>query len=172
MIDIIFIVLVFLIFLIGSSNYENFESVMTPEDEMYQSNQVTALTDGLDENITGTTTGITTMVNGLSTDIPNKINKNKKYIEGCVGSVRHCGKEPYMGRCSRRPCSRVPCGTSCSGSGWRRRCSTKYCTRCRTIYYGCTKWRNKCTPSYPLWKCSSKPSGYKSPPGFPSGWRR
>ena len=171
MLDIIFIILVFLVFLIGANNYESFENDTTQEDVMYQSNQVNALTGGLDENITGTTTGISTMVSDITGEI-DKLTEKKEWIEGCVGSVRHCGKEPYMGRCSRRPCSRVPCGTSCSGSGWRRRCSTKYCTRCRTIYYGCTKWRNKCTPSYPVWKCSSKPSGYKSPPGFPSGWRR
>ena len=171
MIDIIFIVLLFLVFLIGANNYENFESVMTPEDEMYQSNQVTALTEGLDENITGSVTGISSMAGDITGEI-DKITEKKDWIEGCVDYVQHCGKEPYWGRCSRRHCPRVPCGTSCSGSGWRRSCSTKYCTRCRTIYYGCTKWRNKCTPKYPLWKCSSKPSGYKSPPGFPSGWRR
>ena len=172
MIDIIFIVLLFLIFLIGYSNYENFESSMTEEDELHQSNKLKSLTDNLDENITGTIGDITSMVGDVSSDVPGKVDRTKKWIERCVGSVRHCGQEPYGSTCSRRSCGRVPCGTSCSGSGWRRRCSTRYCTRCHTINYGCLKWRRKCTPTYPVWKCSPSPSGYKSPPGFPSGWRR
>lgn len=144
MIDIIFIVLVFLIFLIGSSNYENFESVMTPEDEMYQSNQVTALTDGLDENITGTLSGISSMVSSLTGEIQGKVNERKKWIEGCAGKRTFTIRVPYGSRCSRRHCWSYRCRC-----GWR---GCKSCSKCKTIYYGCTKWRNQ-TKTVPQWKC-------------------
>lgn len=160
MLDIIFIILVFLVFLIGANNYESFENDNTQEDEMYQSNQVNALTEGLNENITGTVTGISTMVGNITGEI-DQITQKKNWIEGCIGHVQHCGKEPYWGNCSRRHCWSYGCG-------WR-----KTCRKCKTVNYGCTKWRSKCTPKYPLWKCSEdKPIGYRSPPSFPSGWRR
>jgi hypothetical protein len=169
MIDIIFIVLLFLVFLVGANNYENFESIMAQEDELYQSNQVTALTEGLDENITGTLTGITNMVGDITGEI-DKLTEKKKWIDGCVSYVQHCGKEPYW------------CNGCCKGSGYdcNHRCSRRdslgVCTEVShdTCYpdIDCWKWRSNCTDKYPLWKCSPKPSGYSTPPGFPSGWRR
>ncbi len=154
MIDIIFIVLLFLVFLVGANNYENFENKATKEDDLYQSNQITALTEGLNENITGTLTGVSTMVGDITGEI-GKITEKKDWIEGCVDYVQHCGQEPYWGTCSKEVCV---------GSGRYRKCKDED--------YGCTKWRSKCTPKYPLWKCSPKPSGYSTPPGFPSGWSR
>ena len=170
MLDILFIVLVVFVFLIGINyNKEGFE---TQPDDLYQTEPIKSLTKKLNEYLQALISNIGTMVSTISDNITSKANEKINWIKGCVGHVQHCGKQPYWSRCSRRHCPRVPCGTSCSGSGWNRRCSTKYCTRCSTVYYGCTKWRSNCTPKYPLWKCSDKPSGYRSPPGFPSGWRR
>ena len=151
MIDIIFIVLVFFIFLIGFSNYEHFQSNATPEDDLYQTNGLKALTSILDENIPKIYDTIKSMVSGLKGELEGKLNGIKNHIEDCVSYVQHCGKEPYPSTCSKEVCA---------------------FGKCKDVDYGCTKWRSKCTQKYPLWTCSPKPSGYPSPPGFPSGWRR
>lgn len=158
--DILFLVLLALIFFIGISSYkfESFQS--TPEGQLYQTQTISNITTGVTQNTSNALENISSMVNSVTNDIQSKINSTKEYIEGCVGYVQHCGKEPYWGNCSRRHCWSYGCG-------WR-----KTCRKCKTINYGCTKWRSKCTPKYPLWKCSDKPSGYSTPPGFPSGWRR
>ena len=162
--DILFLALVALIFFIGISTYkfESFQS--TPEGQLYQTQTISNITTRVTQNTSNALEGISSMVNGITNDIQSKINSTKEYIEGCVGYVQHCGKEPYPSTCSREHCWSYKC--KCGFSG----CST--CRDCKTINYGCTKWRSKCTPKYPLWKCSPKPIGYSTPPGFPSGWRR
>ena len=159
--DILFLALVALIFFIGISAYkfESFESTSTststPEGQLYQTQTISNITTGVTQNTNNALEGISSMINGITNDIQSKINSTKDYIEGCVSYVQHCGKEPYWGTCSKEVCA---------GSGRFR--------KCKDVDYGCTKWRSKCTPKYPLWTCSPKPSGYPSPPGFPSGWRR
>lgn len=164
--DILFLVLVALIFFIGISAYkfESFESTSTPEGQLYQTQTISNITTGVTQNTNNALEGISSMINGITNDIQSKINSTKDYIEGCVSYVQHCGKEPYPSTCSREHCWSYKC--KCGFGG----CST--CRDCKTVNYGCTKWRSKCTPKYPLWTCSPKPSGYSSPPGFPSGWRR
>ncbi len=161
MIDIIFIILVFFVFLIGVNKYENFENDTTPEGEMYQTSQIKKLTGLLD----GLTTDIVDEVKTIKGKFTGEIDKivaKKNWIESCVGCVKFCGKEPYWGTCSRRHCWSYSCDCS-----WNSGCST--CEKCETINYGCTKWRDKCTPNLPKWNCSLNPSGF-SLPTFPSGW--
>jgi hypothetical protein len=169
MLDIILLVLIFLIFIYAVNNYGFFEKFETPENELYQTENIKYIRDVLDQYLPDIGGKIFDIVSGIGEQIKNKISGSIGWIERCAGCVKFCGKEPYWGTCSRRDCARVPCGTSCSGSGINKRCSTKYCTRCHTVYYGCTKWRDKCTPGLPKWNCSPSPSGF-SAPSFPSNW--
>ena len=166
--DIIFLVLIFLIFIYGiSSSYENFESVMTPEDDMYQSNQVTVLTEGLDENITGTTTGITTMVGNLTGEVEGKINGAKSHIESCAGKVEYSVPKYTWDNngCENCNTGSHPCNWGCTkkirgvcvSHGYRDTCSNP------CIKYGCFVRRSDEKIELPKWTCSDKPSGYKEP---------
>ena len=164
MLDIILLVLIFLIFIYGTRTYGFFEKFETPENELYQTENIKYIRDVLDQYLPDIGGKIFDLVSGIGDQIKNKISGSISWIERCIGTVRHCGKEPYWSRCSRRHCWSYKCRC-----GWR---GCKTCSSCKTVHYGCTKWRNKCTPTYPVWKCSPTPSGYKSPPSFPSGWRR
>ncbi len=165
MLDILFIVLVVFVFLIGiSRTKEGFE---TQPDDLYQTEPIKSLTEKLNEYLQALILSIETMLNGIAGNIESNVSDKMGWIKSCVGCVKFCGKEPYWGTCSRTECPSVPCGESCSGTP--PSCSTKYCTRCATVNYGCTQWRDKCTPKFPKWKCSPNPSGFNIP-SFPTSW--
>ena len=157
--DILFLALVALIFFIGISFYkfEGFQS--TPEGQLYQTQGIEKDTALLNDATTNVLESISSMVNGVTDEIQSKINSTKEYVEGCVDEQTFSGTVYYPSTCYRTECPRVPCGTSCS---FRGGCKTKYCRKCKSVPYPCTKSRTE-SRTFPYWNCSPLPDGYQEP---------
>ena len=157
--DILFLVLVALIFFIGISFYkfEGFQS--TPQGQLYQTQGIEKDTALLNDATTNVLENISSMVNGVTDEIQSKINNTKDYVEGCIDEQTFSGTVYYPSTCYRTECPRVPCGTSCS---FRGGCKTKYCRKCKSVPYPCTKSRTE-SRTFPYWNCSPLPDGYQEP---------
>ena len=157
--DILFLVLVALIFFIGISFYkfEGFQS--TPQGQLYQTQGINTATTLLNDATTNVLENISSMVNGVTDEIQSKINNTKDYVEGCIDEQTFSGTVYYPSTCYRTECPRVPCGTSCS---FRGGCKTKYCRKCKSVPYPCTKSRTE-SRTFPYWNCSPLPDGYQEP---------
>lgn len=158
--DILFLVLVALIFFIGISFYkfESFESTSTPQGQLYQTQGINTDTTLVNDGTANVLENISSMVKGVTDEIQSKINSTKEYVEGCASEQTFSGTVYYPSTCYRTECPRVPCGTSCSPSG----CKTKYCTRCKSVPYPCTKSRTE-SRTFPYWNCSPLPDGFSQP---------
>lgn len=156
--DILFLALVALIFFIGISAYkfESFEN--TPEGQLYQTQAISSITTGVTQNTSNALESISSMVNSITDDIQSKINSTKDYIEGCATEKTFTGTVYFPSTCYRTECPAVPCGTSCSRSG----CKTKYCRKCKSVPYPCTKTRTE-SRSFPYWNCAPLPDGFSQP---------
>ena len=164
--DILFLALVVLIFFIGIRFYkfEGFESTSTstststPQGQLYQTQGINTTTALLNDATTNVLENISSMVNGVTDEIQSKINSTKDYVEGCVDEQTFSGTVYFASTCYRTECPRVPCGTSCGRSG----CKTKYCRKCKSVPYPCTKSRTE-SRTFPYWNCSPLPDGYQEP---------
>lgn len=167
MIDIIFIILVFFVFLIGVNKYENFENDTTTEPDLHQTSQIKTVTGLLDKSTIDIVEDVKT-IKGKFTGAIDQITQKKNSIEGCIGCVKYCGKEPYWcHNCCDGP--RYPCNWGCTKKklgkcvrwGHRSTCPSKK---------GCEKWRDKCGPNLPKWKCSEGTPSDFSTPSPPTRW--
>ena len=156
--DILILALVALIFFIGISFYkfEGFQS--TPQGQLYQTQNINTDTALLNDGTANVLENISSMVKGVTDEIQSKINSTKEYVEGCADKQTFSGTVYYPSTCYRTECPRVPCGTSCGRSG----CKTKYCTKCKSVPYPCTKSRTE-SRTFPYWNCSPLPDGFSQP---------